>query len=301
MISPQAAAQLQNLELIARQIVEGFLAGLHRSPYQGLSVEFSEYLPYQPGHSLDQIDWRVFARTDRLYIRRYEAETNLQAYLLLDTSGSMRYPTQTRPHKLDYALFLAAALAHLLITQRDAVGLYLLADQIQTYLPARARHSWLRRIFLALEPLRGAPPASLSTQLPHLLHNVVERLRRRSLILLFSDLLLDEGGLEPFFKGLAHLRHQGHEVIVFRIWHEKTESAFALPTEPLQLISLESGKALKVHPIDLIALYQAHMSQYESQLKRFCQRLQIDYVTVDLEEPFFKPLYTYLLKRARLP
>ncbi len=301
MISPQEANQLRNLELIARQIVEGFLAGLHRSPYQGLSLEFSEYHPYQPGHSLDQVDWRVLARTDRLYIRRYEAETNLQAYLLLDISGSMRYPTQQRPHKLDYALFLAAALAYLLITQRDAVGLYLLADKIQTYLPARARQSWLRRIFTTLEPLRGAAPAPLGTQLPLLLHTIAERLRRRSLILLFSDLLLDEGGPEPLLKGLAHLRHQGHDVIVFRIWHEKTECSFILPTEPLRLISLESDKELKVHPIELMALYQTHMTRYETLLRRFCQGLQIDYVPIDLDEPFFKPLYAYLLKRARLP
>ena len=300
MISPAEAARLKNLELIARTIVEGFLVGLHRSPFQGFSVEFSEYRPYQPGHSLDQIDWRVFARTNRLYVRRYEEETNLQAYLLIDTSGSMRYPTTSTPKKLDYALFLAAALAYLLIQQRDAVGLYLFDERIRQYLPARSRQTWLRRLFQALEPYRNASPEKASTLLPQTLHQIADRLKRRSLLILLSDFFLSEEDPAPLFRAIARLRLAGHDLLLIRIWDEKTEKYFQLPTEPLHLLSAEEAHQVKIHPLEIATLYQTYINTYEEKLRRFCLGLKIDYLPIDLGTSFFVPLYQYLLKRARL-
>jgi uncharacterized protein (DUF58 family) len=300
MISPAEAARLKNLELIARTIVEGFLVGLHRSPFQGFSVEFSEYRPYQPGHSLDQIDWRVFARTNRLYVRRYEEETNLQAYLLIDTSGSMRYPTTAAPKKLDYALFLSAALAYLLIQQRDAVGLYLFDERIRQYLPARSRQTWLRRLFQALEPYRNASPEKAPTLLPQALHQIADRLKRRSLLILLSDFFLAEEDPEPLLQAIARLRLAGHDLLLIRIWDEKTEKYFQLPTEPLHLLSAEDAHQVKIHPIELAPLYQTYITTYEEKLRRFCLGLKIDYLPIDLGTSFFVPLYQYLLKRARL-
>lgn len=301
MIRPEQAAQLANLELIAREIVEGFMVGLHRSPYQGFSVEFSEYRPYEAGEGMDRVDWRVYARSERLYVRRYEEETNLRAYLLLDTSGSMRYPLKAPYTKLDYALFLGAALAYLLIQQRDAVGLYAFDETIHTYLPARARRSWLRRLFTALEPLRGASPAARLTLLPQTLHAVADKLHRRSLILLLSDAFLPPEAEEGFLQALARLRYGGHEVLFLRIWDEKTEKRFELPLEPLRLIDIESRREVKVHPLELQALYQAHFQQWEGRLRAFCARYRIDWVEVDMAQDFFEPLRRYLLKRARLP
>lgn len=300
MISPAEAARLKNLELIARTIVEGFLVGLHRSPFQGFSVEFSEYRPYQPGHSLDQIDWRVFARTNRLYVRRYEEETNLQAYLLIDTSGSMRYPTTSTPKKLDYALFLSVALAYLLIQQRDAVGLYLFDERIRQYLPARSRQTWLRRLFQTLETYRNASPEKAPTLLPQALHQIADRLKRRSLLILLSDFFLSEEDPEALLQAIARLRLAGHDLLLIRIWDEKTEKYFQLPTEPLHLLSAEDAHQVKIHPIEIATLYQTYINTYEEKLRRSCLGLKIDYLSIDLGTSFFVPLYQYLLKRARL-
>ncbi len=300
MISPAEAARLKNLEIIARTIVEGFLVGLHRSPFQGFSVEFSEYRPYQPGHSLDQIDWRVFARTNRLYVRRYEEETNLQAYLLIDLSGSMRYPAASPLKKLDYALLLAAALAYLLIHQRDAVGLYLFDEKIRHYLPARARYTWLRRIFQTLEPYRGAAPEKAPTLLPQTLHQVADRLKRRSFLILLSDFFVADDTPEPLLKAITRLHHAGHEILLIRIWDETTEKHFQLPIEPLHLLNAEDSHEVKIHPIELASLYQSYITAYEEKLRRFCLGLKIDYVPIDLATSFFVPLYQYLLKRSRL-
>lgn len=300
MISPAEAAQLANLELIAREIVEGFLVGLHRSPYQGFSVEFSEYRPYQPGESLDKIDWRVFARTERLYSRRYEEETNLQAYLLIDVSGSMRYPPKAPYKKLDYALFLGAALAYLMVQQRDAVGLYLFDERVRAALPARSRRTWLRRLFLEMEPFRGSAPAPLGSQIPLALHAIAEKLKRRSLVILLSDGFVLPESQADFQQALARLRFAGHEVLFLRIWDEKTEKDFQLPLEPLRLVDIETRREVKIHPLEMQATYRAHFAQWEARLQRFCLRNRIDWVAIDMEESFFTPLKYYLLKRQRL-
>ncbi|MEN2992624.1 MAG: DUF58 domain-containing protein [Bacteroidia bacterium] len=300
MISPAEAAKLANLELIARRIVEGFLVGLHRSPFQGFSVEFSDYRSYQPGDSPDRIDWRVYGRIERLYVRRYEEETNLQAYLLLDTSGSMGYPIGGPYTKLDYALFLSAALAYLLIQQRDAVGLYAFDEGIHTFLPARARRTWARQLFTVLEPFRGAPPRPRRSALAQTLHQVAEKLRRRSLILLMSDGFVEPGEEEAFTRALAHLNAQKHEVLFFRIWDEATEKYFQLPLQPLQLIDLETRRKTHIHTLEIQALYLEHFQRWERQLHKFCTAHQIDLIPIDMRQDFFTPLYRYLLKRQRL-
>ncbi|MCS6789690.1 MAG: DUF58 domain-containing protein [Bacteroidia bacterium] len=301
MISPEQVQQLRHLELIARAIVEGFLVGLHRSPYQGFSVEFSEYYPYQAGDGLEKVDWKVFARTERLYVRRYEEETNLRAYLLLDISGSMRYPRSRSYTKLDYGVFLAAALAYLMIQQKDGVGLYAFAEDISMYLPARARQSWLPKIFVALEEYRNAPSQPLRTLLPDVLHRIAERLKRRSLLLLLSDGFVEPDQEEAFQRALAALRLRGHEVLFLRIWDEATEALFQLPLEPLRLIDAETRRQVKVQPLELQALYIEYFYHWQRRLKHFCYQYQIDWVEVDIRGGFFEPLRRYLLKRQRMP
>ncbi|MDW8058193.1 MAG: DUF58 domain-containing protein, partial [Bacteroidia bacterium] len=199
------------------------------------------------------------------------------------------------------ALFLGAALAYLLIQQRDAVGLYAFDERIHIYLPARARRTWLRRLFMELEPLRGAAPAARLTLLPQTLHTVAERLRRRSLILLLSDGFVSPGQEEDFMRALARLRYSGHEVLFFRIWDERTEKRFELPLEPLRLIDIESRREVKVHPLEMQALYQSHFQRWEARLKSFCRQQRIDWVEIDTTQDFFEPLRRYLLKRQRIP
>lgn len=213
----------------------------------------------------------------------------------------MRYPRKAPYKKLDYALFVAAALAYLMIQQRDAVGLYLFDESVRMALPARSRRSWLRRLFLAMEPYRDAAPAPLGSQLALALHAVAERLKRRSLLVLLSDGFVLPEAQAAFQQALARLRFAGHEVLFIRIWDEKTEKNFQLPLEPLRLVDIETRREVKIHPLEMQSTYQAHFAQWEAQLQRFCMRHRIDWVAVDMEESFFAPLKRYLLKRQRLP
>ncbi|GAB2535928.1 DUF58 domain-containing protein [Rufibacter soli] len=291
---------LQNLELLAKQLVEGFITGLHKSPYHGFSVEFSEHRLYNSGESTRHMDWKVFARTDKLFVKRYEEETNLRCQLLLDVSGSMYYPSHNYG-KLAYAVLSAAALATLLQRQRDAVGLTTFSDQIELQTPIRSTGAHLHTLLLALQQqLQKPAPPQKETRVAGMLHHNAQQLPKRSLVILFSDLLSQYEQLDEIFLALQHLRHQQHEVLLFHFTHGETEEDFNFPDKPFLFTGLENGEKIKVQPSEIREAYVQAMRQFKNDLKLRCGQYRIDLVSVDLRDPLEKVLQSYLVKRQKM-
>ncbi len=294
LITPELASQLDRLDLLARHLVEGFLTGLHRSPYHGFSAEFAEYRRYQAGESTADIDWRVLARTDRAYQKVFAEETNLRGTLLMDCSASMRFTgdAKTRPSKLAYGRVLAACLAYLLLRQNDAVGLVAFDEQPLVRVPAR---SVRRQLFQVLKGLCDAPQGT-GTRLGPVLHDVAERIPRRGLVILISDLLDDA---DAVLNGLKHFRHRGHEVLVFHVLDPREvdldyagEVEFTAMEEP--------GRRLRTEPAHVRAGYRQRLEAWRRELRRECRRHLIDLVETPTDQPVGQALGAYLTKRGRL-
>jgi uncharacterized protein (DUF58 family) len=292
--------QTGSLELLAKQLVEGFITGLHKSPYHGFSVEFAEHRLYNEGQSTRHIDWKVFARTDRLYTKQYEEETNLRCLLVIDCSPSMFYPRDTKG-KFRFSVYAASAMAYLLHRQRDAVGLCLFSDQIEEYTPIKSTPSHLDKIFTALERRLGmAPPTRATTEVAKVLHEVAEKTHRRSLVVLFSDMFDGPGNQAELFKALQHLKHNKHEVLLFHVSDHDTELAFQFMERPYEFIDLESGERLKLNPAEIRDKYMAQSALFHQELKMKCNQLKIDLVEADSKTDFYQVLQAYLIKRARM-
>ena len=289
-LRPDVVSRLANMELRARLIVEGFIAGLHRSPYHGFSVEFAEYRQYNAGESTRNVDWKIFAKTDRYYVKVFEDETNLRATLLMDGSASMDYGSGDVT-KLRYATLLGAALGYLMISQRDAVGLAVFDERIREFFPHRSVRKHLLLLLGALERLEPGERTSISNAL----HEMAERIRRRGLIILFSDLLDDP---PEVMEGLKHFRHRGHEVVVFHIL-DPTELSLDLSGE-MQFVDKETGERLRTRPWFLGGEYRRSVGDWISNLERDCKENAIDYNLVTTETPFDQALVSYLNKRRRL-
>ena len=288
-VDPAALMRLRNLELRAKVVVEGFLSGLHRSPYHGFSVEFSEYRQYSPGDDPRYLDWRVLARSDRYYVKRFEDETNLRCSLLLDMSRSMGYGSLAYT-KADYAKTAAATLAYFLSLQRDAVGLLTFDEQIRDYLPARHRPGHLHRLMLCLErTLSGR-----STNLRAPIEQIAASVRKRGLIVLLSDLLAPAADLET---PLAYLRARGHEVVVLRIL-DPAERAFPL-RDAAMVEDLESGASLYVDPAAVRRQYQRRFREHAAEVAGACGRLGIDFCAVATDQPLELALFDFLHARLR--
>ena len=290
-LDPRVISRLGTLELKARMVVEGFIAGLHKSPYHGFSVEFSEHRQYMAGDDFKYIDWKVYGKTDRFYVKQFEEETNLKAYLLLDCSASMAYQSG-EVSKFQYATLLAASLAYLLMRQRDAVGLVTFDETIRRLLPARSVKTYLPLLLAELDRTR---PAN-STAIVPTLHEMAERIKRRSLIMLCSDLY--EDNVEGIIQGLKHFRHRKHEVIVFHILDPR-EIDFNFKEDAI-FQDLESGEKLSTQPIHIRKEYHRLMQEYMSRLKKACRENQVDYVLLTTDVPFDLALTQYLQKRTRL-
>ncbi|WP_181306511.1 DUF58 domain-containing protein [Rufibacter sp. XAAS-G3-1] len=291
---------IQNLEFLAKRMVEGFITGLHKSPYHGFSVEFSEHRLYNSGESTRHMDWKVFARTEKLFVKRYEEETNLRCQLILDVSGSMYYPTHNYG-KLAYAVLSAAALATLLQKQRDAVGLTTFSDQIELQTPIKSTGAHLHTLLLALQQqLQNPAPPQKETRVASMLHHIAQQLPKRSLVILFSDLLSQYEQLDEIFLALQHLRHQQHEILLFHLTHAETEEEFRFPDKPFMFHSLENGEKIKVQPAEIREEYVKAMQQFKNELKLRCGQYRIDLVSVDLREPIDKVLQAYLVKRQKV-
>ena len=292
-LTPDLISRLGSLDLVARLVVEGFLTGLHKSPYHGFSAEFAEYRQYIPGEPITNIDWRVYAKTDRHYLKVFSEETNLRATLLLDCSASMDYTADpARPCKRDYARLLAAALAYLLLRQNDAVGMVTFDERPLNMVPARSVRRQLFQLLKVLEQL----PRGAGTRLGPVLHRVAERIQRRGLVLVFSDLLDDP---HEVLTGLKHFRHRGHEVIVFQILDPReVDLAFRREREFVALEDPE--RKVRTDPAQIRSAYQQQFDRWRHQLRHECRRQLVDLVEITTETPLENALHAYLRKRKRL-
>lgn len=290
-LDPELVSHLDSMELIARLVVEGFIAGLHRSPFHGFSVEFSEYRPYNPGDPVGTVDWKVYAKTDRHYVKLFEEETNLRGTLLLDGSKSMDFAGKDGGvSKFRYASMLAAGLAYLLIQQQDAVGLVTFDERIRQVLPAR---SVKRHLYDLLSAIERSEPGGL-TDVGATLHRAAEMVKRRGLVILLSD-LLDEP--ERVLAGLKHFRHRGHEVLVFHIL-DPLERDLDIRRET-QLVDLETGERLRTQPWFIRKEAGARVDAWIRELENECRAHRIDYVPLTTETPFDIALRRVLDRRAR--
>lgn len=287
-----------NLELLARQLVEGFITGLHKSPYHGFSVEFAEHRLYNEGESTRHIDWRVYARTDRLYTKQYEEETNLRALLVLDVSPSMFYP-QGSNAKMQFSVIAAAALIHLLYRQRDAAGLCLFSDVIHTLTPVKSTAAHRQKMMNELQELLNKPVNPRPTRVAAVLHEVAEKIHRRSLIMLFSD-MFDSENPDELFKALQHLKHNRHEVIVFHVSDYATELEFAFADRPTEFIDLERNEKIRLNPSDIRDSFRKEASAFYQQIKMRCNQYKIDFVPCDVRQDVRTTLQTFLIKRSRM-
>ena len=290
-LDPATISRLSRLDLVARLVVEGYITGLHRSPYHGFSVEFSEHRPYMPGDPLRHLDWKTLARSDRLYIKQYEEETNLKTYLLLDASGSMAFQGGGPMAKFRYASSLAAALAYLMLRQRDAVGLTLFSSRVQSFVPARSLQSHLQVLLKEID--RGMPGSN--THMAPCFHDLAERISRRGLVVVLSDLLDDP---EEVLGGLRHFRHRGHEVIVFHILDPR-ERDLEFNRET-RFFDLEDPDAvLTTQPWHIQQEYRGLMDDLVRTYRHGCAESRIDYNLLDTATSFEVALTRYLARRRK--
>jgi len=288
-----------SLELLARQLVEGFITGLHKSPYHGFSVEFAEHRLYNEGESTRHIDWKVYARTDRLFTKRYEEETNLRCLIAIDTSASMYYPAESKA-KIRFSKYAAAALAYLLNRQRDAVGLCLFGDSIRNITAVKSSPTHLDKVLRLLNDVDEAVPSQTRTQISRVLHEIAEKIHKRSLVVIFSDMFDAEENTDDLFKALQHLKHNKHEVIVFHVMDNQTELLFNFDDRPMEFIDLESGDRIKLNPGDVKQQYRTEADNFHRALKMRCNQFKIDFIEADIRQDVNTILQTYLIKRAKM-
>ena len=290
-LKPDVVARLTNMELVARLVVEGFITGLHKSPYHGFSVEFAEHRQYMPGDEIKHIDWKIYGKTDRYYIKQFEEETNLKAYIVLDASRSMSYSSDGPLTKLQYACYITAALAHLMVQQRDAVGLTTFDEKIRSYMPPHSTKSYLKEILKQLENLEGGN----KTGTANALHEIAERIKRRGLVVILSDLFDKPQEVMSAFK---HFRHKKNEVVVMQVL-DPMERSFAFGLDAV-FKDLETSEELMTQPWHIQKSYQQEMKRFIETYKRECRENNIDYVLLDTATPFDVALFEYLHKRQRM-
>lgn len=288
-----------SLELLARQLVEGFITGLHKSPYHGFSVEFAEHRLYNEGESTRHIDWKIYGRTDKLFTKQYEEETNLRCLIAVDTSSSMFYPVDTKA-KIKFSAYVAGAVALMLSRQRDAVGLCLFSDKIETLTPVKSTPTHVEKLFVHLEQvLERSHKTATRTNVANVLHEIAEKIHKRSLVVIFSD-MFDGGKIEELFKALQHLKHNKHEVIVFHVTDAETELLLNLDDRPHEFVDMESGEKLRLNPADVREVYLRESGQFYKALKMRCNQYKIDFVEADIRQDVNMILQTYLIKRSKM-
>jgi uncharacterized protein (DUF58 family) len=290
-LDPGIISRLRKLDLKAKLVVEGFMTGLHRSPYHGFSVEFAEHRQYMPGDPIRDIDWKVFGKTDRLYIKQYEEETNLRVHILVDLSRSMTFASEGLISKLEYAKHLAAALSYLMLHQQDSVGLALFDDEIRRYVPPRSARRHLKVVLRELEDLEPGG----TTNVGECLHAMAERIRRRGLVIIMSDLMDDP---DRVMAALKHFRHKRHEVIVFHILDEY-ERTFPFKNE-LAFVDMESGEEIITQPWVIAAEYRARLNAWAERLRLDCGEQRIEFVPLTNSTPYDRALLRFLEKRRKL-
>ncbi|GIV27316.1 MAG: hypothetical protein KatS3mg027_1130 [Bacteroidia bacterium] len=290
---------LKRLELKAKEIVKGFLIGQHKSPMHGYSVEFAEHKMYNPGESTRHIDWKLYARTEKLYQKKYEEETNLRCQIVIDTSSSMLYPLQSPINKLTFSIYSAAALTQLMLQQRDGIGLTLCSDKIETHLSARLSTQHIQHLYSILSELLQTNKKNdlKQTDISSALHQIAEVVHQRSLIILFSDIFERS---HDIFNALQHLRYRKHDVIVFHTLDYNTEVEFDFDNRPYQFIDMETGEQVKINSVEFKDLYTQQIKIFLNNLKEKCHQYKIDFVPVDIKNAYYEVLQEYLIKRSKI-
>jgi len=295
-------ANFGNLELLAKQVVEGFITGLHKSPFHGFSVEFAEHRLYNSGESTRHIDWKLFARSEKLFTKKYEEETNLRCQLVIDCSSSMLFPQHKAVSKLEFSIYAVASIIELLKRQRDAVGLSLFTDKLDLHTQAKSSVAHHRYLYSELEKhLRAYQEDNRKeTNSIQALHDIAELCHKRSLVVVFTDLIDDPERETAFFQALQHLKHNKHEVIVFHVVDKKTEIDFELENRPYTLVDMETGERLKLQPAAMKQKYTESVQQYFSALQLKFARYKIDFMPADIAAGYDQVLLEYLLKRQKM-
>ena len=299
--------QLGSLEFIARQVVEGFITGLHKSPFHGFSVEFAEHRQYNQGESIKHIDWKLYGRTEKLFVKRYEEETNLRCHIIIDNSSSMYFPVKPdididNPNKITFSVYAAAALINLLHRQRDAVGLSLFSDKIELSTRARSTSVHVKYLYTEMEKLLKPIAANVKkpTMASASIHQIADMIHKRSLVVIFSDMLERHGDLDEMFSALQHLRYNKHEVILFHVVDKAKELDFDFENRPYKFVDMESGEELRLTPLELRKEYVESVGEFVTELKLRCGKYMIDFVAADINAGFRQILHPYLLKREKL-
>jgi len=303
-IDIQELAKFGNLEFLAKQVVEGFITGLHKSPYHGFSVEFAEHRLYNKGESTKYIDWKLYARTDKLFVKRFEEETNLRCRFVLDASSSMYFPKINKENslnKLGYSVYAIASLVELLKKQREGVGLTIFDDKIISETAIKTSVTHIKRMYINLEELMKGQINVLNrkTEFSEVLHEIAENTHKRSLVILFSDFLSNQS-IDDISDAFLHLRHNKHEVIVFNVLDKEKELDFNFANKPTEFIDLETGQRLKLHPNEIKKGYQEKINVHLEALKLKCTQFKIDFVDVDIKQPIEFILQQYLIKRSKI-
>ena len=290
-LNPSIVSKLNSLELKARLVVEGFMVGLHKSPYHGFSVEFTEHRPYMQGDSLKDIDWKVYGKTEKFFIKQYEEETNLRSYILLDSSRSMQYSSDKNITKLEYGVTLVAALSYLMVKQKDAVGLTVYSDEIKSYFPPKSTKAYLQEILKSLSTLE----ASNRTNTASCLNSIAEKIKRRGLVIIVSDLFDD---VSSILSALKHFRYRKNEVIVFQLL-DPVERSFSFGRDAI-FKDLETEDEMTTRPYQIQKAYQEAMKDFVGTIKKECLNSNIEYNLIDTSMPFDKALFGYIQKRSML-
>lgn len=298
-ITESSLIQTGNLELLAKQVVEGFITGLHKSPFHGFSVEFAEHRLYNTGESTRHIDWKLFGRTDKLFVKRYEEETNLRCQIIIDDSASMYYPVDALS-KIKFSAIAAASLINLLKKQRDASGLSIMNEAITFHSPCKSSSTHQKRLYNELELMLNQPKRHQRSNIAENLHQLAEMIHKRSLVIVFSDLLQNSGEAEALFAALQHLKYNKHEVIVFQVEDDATENQFAFANKPYQFIDSESGERIKLFPNQVREAYLEASAEHKHKLKLKCAQYKIDLVHAAVGTDFSQILLPFLVKRNKL-
>ncbi len=294
-------SSFQHLEMLANQIVEGFISGMHKSPFHGFSAEFAEHKVYNVGESTKHIDWKLFAKTDRLYTKRFEEDTNLRCHIIIDNSSSMHYPKLENTenffqNKIGFSVLASAVLMNILKKQRDAVGLSVFSDSYEYYSPEKGSDRHHRMILNTLENLLEKPKVQKSTDTIKFLHQIAEKIHRRSMIVLFTD-MFQSGNEEALFTALQHLKHNKHKVVLFHVIDNKTELNFDFDNAPRKFIDMETGDEVNLFAENVKEEYEKGVNSYFKKLALTCSQNKIKYVPVGVADNFEKILTTYLVEK----
>ena len=294
-------AQFGNLELLAKQVVEGFITGLHKSPFHGFSVEFAEHRLYNRGESTRHIDWKLYGRTEKMFTKKYEEETNLRCQLVLDISSSMYFP-KDGVSKLEFSTYAAASLIELMRRQRDAVGLSMFHESLEVHTAAKSTIAHHRYLYAELEKQFHAYDErnKRDTRTTHVLHDIAELTHKRSLIIIFSDFLDDPERIDALFQGLQHLRHNKHEVILFHVFDKSKEFDFDLENRPYNLVDMETGEKISVQPAEIKKQYTEGIQRYFKEIELRCANFRIDFMPAPVSEGYHKILLEFLIKRQKM-